>query len=487
MVIAGAGPAGLTAAAALARHGVRSTLVERRRRLSALPRATAVSTRSMELLRALGLEDEVRAGEVDARWQGLAYRDAGVGRPGEPSRSGFPSREAERAGEPDRPGVRAPGPPGAGPAAPPARHGPGAGRDGHRARARGRRRRRGPRGRPAGRRRPGSRVRARYLIAADGAHSAVRRRSGIPMDGPDDLGRVVAALVRAPLWEVAGPHRYGFYEITRPRRGGRHVPGRPRRPLAATATFGELGARRACGRPARGPEPRACRAAAGRAAGSRPAIERIGDFAFAAQVAARFRDGDVFLAGDAAHRMTPRGGTGMNTAIHDGWDLGWKLAWVLRGWAGPALLDSYEAERRPVAEQNVAPAPADPDRDVEDGPGHRPRRPPPPPLGADPGRQGLYARPARPGPHALTGPGRRRGGPRRRPCQGPLPLDVRGLERRRPGAGHPGRRRPARAARRRDGRLVAPRRGSGGRAAGGRPGGRGRRLRRAAGSRPRSR
>jgi putative polyketide hydroxylase len=44
----------------------------------------------------------------------------------------------------------------------------------------------------------------------------------------------------------------------------------------------------------------------------------------------------------------------MNTAIHDGYDLGWKLAWVLNGWAGPALLDSYEAERRPVAEHNRA-------------------------------------------------------------------------------------------------------------------------------------
>ena len=61
----------------------------------------------------------------------------------------------------------------------------------------------------------------------------------------------------------------------------------------------------------------------------------------------------MFLIGDAAHRATPRGGTGMNTAIRDGYDLGWKLAWVLRGWAEPDLLDSYEAERRPVAEHNV--------------------------------------------------------------------------------------------------------------------------------------
>jgi hypothetical protein len=61
----------------------------------------------------------------------------------------------------------------------------------------------------------------------------------------------------------------------------------------------------------------------------------------------------VFLAGDAAHRVTPRGGTGLNMAIHGGFDLGWKLAWVLRGWASDRLLDSYEAERRPVARHNI--------------------------------------------------------------------------------------------------------------------------------------
>ena len=77
-------------------------------------------------------------------------------------------------------------------------------------------------------------------------------------------------------------------------------------------------------------------------------------------MADRFRAGNVFLAGDAAHRVTPRGGTGMNTAIRGGHDLGWKLGWVLRGWAGPELLDTYEAERRPIAAHNVARS-ADPD------------------------------------------------------------------------------------------------------------------------------
>ena len=83
-------------------------------------------------------------------------------------------------------------------------------------------------------------------------------------------------------------------------------------------------------------------------------LERAGSFTSAAQIADRFRAGRTFLVGDAAHRVTPRGGTGMNTAIHGGHDLGWKLAWVARGWADAELLDSYEAEHRPVAEHNVA-------------------------------------------------------------------------------------------------------------------------------------
>jgi 2-polyprenyl-6-methoxyphenol hydroxylase-like FAD-dependent oxidoreductase len=66
-------------------------------------------------------------------------------------------------------------------------------------------------------------------------------------------------------------------------------------------------------------------------------------------VAAAYRAGPVFLAGDAAHQFYPVGGHGANTGIADAVDLGWKLAAVVSGWAGPGLLDSYEAERRPVA------------------------------------------------------------------------------------------------------------------------------------------
>ena len=60
-----------------------------------------------------------------------------------------------------------------------------------------------------------------------------------------------------------------------------------------------------------------------------------------------------FLIGDAAHWMTPRGASGMNTAIHDGYDLGWKLGWVLRGWAPDALLETYERDRLPAVRHNM--------------------------------------------------------------------------------------------------------------------------------------
>ena len=81
-------------------------------------------------------------------------------------------------------------------------------------------------------------------------------------------------------------------------------------------------------------------------------IQSIGSWNMSAQVAARFRHASVFLAGDCAHRFPPTGGLGLNTGIQDAHNLAWKLAAVLRGQAPSGLLDSYEAERRPVAERN---------------------------------------------------------------------------------------------------------------------------------------
>jgi putative polyketide hydroxylase len=345
VLIVGAGPGGLTAAATLARYGIDFLLVERRPELSSLPRATGVSTRTMELMRSFGIEDAVRQGGDDVMWmqsmcESLARVDSGQLVP-----TGFPSREQCSLISPSAP------------ACVPQDHlepvllehirSTGVGQvelgcelidleqraDGARAVLSG-----------------GRVVDARYLIAADGAHSRVRNALGIGMRGPDNLLGAVSALFRAPLWDVVGEHRYGIYIVTNPDAEGVMLPagdgdrwlyGVVHPPESPLADIGEA------------EMIRRIELAAG-VPGLAPRIERIGSFSFAAQMADRYREADTFLIGDAAHRATPRGGTGMNTAIHDAFDLGWKLAWVLRGWAEPQLLDSYEPERRPVAEHNVA-------------------------------------------------------------------------------------------------------------------------------------
>ena len=175
--------------------------------------------------------------------------------------------------------------------------------------------------------------------------SLVRRLLGIPMVGPDHLSELVTVLFEAPLAEVAGDRRHGIYLIQHPQAAGVLVPngagdrwlygrewdpGRERLEDYTDARLAGL-----------------IRTAAG--AGDLPVrVVAKGAFSFAAQVADRYRSGRGFLVGDAAQRMTPRGGMGMNTAVAEAHDLAWKLAWVHKGWAGPALLDTYEAEWRPI-------------------------------------------------------------------------------------------------------------------------------------------
>jgi 2-polyprenyl-6-methoxyphenol hydroxylase-like FAD-dependent oxidoreductase len=83
-------------------------------------------------------------------------------------------------------------------------------------------------------------------------------------------------------------------------------------------------------------------------------VENPTTFRCHSRVAATYRSGRVLLAGDAAHACTPAEGHGMNTGLQDAFNLGWKLALVCRGEAGVALLDTYETERRPVAERVVS-------------------------------------------------------------------------------------------------------------------------------------
>jgi hypothetical protein len=82
-------------------------------------------------------------------------------------------------------------------------------------------------------------------------------------------------------------------------------------------------------------------------------VRDVSPWTMTAQVAERYRAGHVFLLGDSAHRFPPSGGMGMNTGVQDAHNLAWKLAAVTHGWAGTPLLDTYETERRPIAQQNA--------------------------------------------------------------------------------------------------------------------------------------
>jgi 2-polyprenyl-6-methoxyphenol hydroxylase-like FAD-dependent oxidoreductase len=350
VLIVGAGPAGLVAGIALSRYGVDTVLVEKRTTLSTLSRATVISTRCMEIFRSWGLEDAIGAGAADVETCGWVTPTLASGQ-GVVIEVGYASDTDWAATSPTRP-AWAPQDhlepllfqlleeaesceirlgrelteleqSDAGVLATIRDHTSGGTET----------------------------VCSQYLLGADGAHSRVREAVGVHMEGPDALAEYQMVQFNASLSEAQGQHRYGLNIITHPDAPGVLVargrgerwgyarewrPGQERLDECSEQRLLEL-ITTATGVP-----------------DLKPSIERVSTFQFAAQLAEQFRNGRCFLIGDAAHRMTPRGGTGMNTAIQDGYDIAWKVAWVLRGWCEQELLDTYESERRPVAAHNVA-------------------------------------------------------------------------------------------------------------------------------------
>jgi 2-polyprenyl-6-methoxyphenol hydroxylase-like FAD-dependent oxidoreductase len=197
---------------------------------------------------------------------------------------------------------------------------------------------------------------AQYVIAADGTQSRLRQTLGIAMHGPKDVYDSVNILIKADLrpWTQDRPaalyfieneglrgtfltinahDRWGF--LVNPLKSQGYTPEdfTPERSIALV--------RKAVG-----------------VADLPVEVLGVAPWIASAQVAERYRDGRIFLAGDAAHEMPPTGGFGMNTGIQDVQNLCWKLASVLQGKAGDVLLQTYNDERQPlgkaITEQSLA-------------------------------------------------------------------------------------------------------------------------------------
>jgi putative polyketide hydroxylase len=351
VIIVGAGPVGLTASIALSQHGSRHIVVERHPATSIAPKARGINARTMEMYRQMGVEDDIRAAGMPARFAGmilwaesLAGKEINRLAPGRGSTTGQAISPVTNCGcsqdilepvllrhaEALTPGV--------------VRFNTelcefreeGAGVVGMLRDSRN------------GETHP---FRARYLIAADGTRSFAREKLGIGRTGEKDIYDSVNVHFRADLRPWIDDRPAALYLIEQPQ---------------LRATFLTVnGADRwgflihslsAYDFTKENLTPERCIDLVRQAVGVPDlAVEVLGInfWNCSAMVADSFRRGNVFLVGDAAHETTPSGGFGMNLGVQDAQNLAWKLAAVLQGGADQSLLDSYEAERRPHAVEVV--------------------------------------------------------------------------------------------------------------------------------------
>ena len=198
------------------------------------------------------------------------------------------------------------------------------------------------------------RLRGKYLVGADGAHSKVREQLGIEFDGRGVFSNSITIYFTADLspWiggkplsviYVKNDKLSGFFRMDRESKSGFFVVntvGDPTRdPESAANVAADVSEKRliellrvGIGEPSIAVK-----------------IDGVARWRATSDIARRYQENRVFLAGDAAHLMPPTGGFGGNTGIHDAHNLACKLAYVVRGWADPNLLSSYDAERRPVS------------------------------------------------------------------------------------------------------------------------------------------
>jgi len=350
VLIIGAGPVGLSAAILLGRFGVDTLVVERRTERSRHPRSRAVSCRTMEVFRELGLAEEVRAAALPGGPRRLLGSDAVS-----PWRSVVTSSGADGPADtslgPETLDVVLCSQDALEPILVDAAQAEDtvtiefgrtvstvkdtgtevlvsiADDDGS------------------------VDVAAKYVIAADGAASQVRTALGIGTTGDQDLQTAVSVLFRSPVIQRRTGDPSSFIYLDNPETIGAVVIA----PVDATDRVAMLGRplvmdrvpfedidwttqiRDAIGDPHESVE-----------------LMDARTWTVGAWVADSYQSGRILLAGDAVHVMPPYGGFNQNTGIQDVHNIAWKLAAVLKGWADPALLATYEVERRPVAVFNMA-------------------------------------------------------------------------------------------------------------------------------------
>jgi len=355
ILIVGGGVVGLSASLFLARQGVRTCLVEKHPTTTIHPRSRGVNGRTMELMRELGLDEQVRsAGAQLAPAVGihtgtsvreiLAARGEGGWLFRKMRARGMNGRESKRSPtsacrctqedlepillaaarerevdarfgtelvelEQDEHGVTST-----------------------------------LLDRPTGKRHT---LRTAYVVAADGARSPTRERLGIARSGRDLGGHQLNIYFRADLSSLVKGREFSMCLIENPDVRG----------LFVSINNTDLWVFHVSYHPEKGEgpadfPPERCADLLRKAAGLPDLaveLKGVSPWQSAVRIADRYRDGRVFLAGDAAHAMPPWGGFGANTGIQDAHNLAWKLGAVLAGRAGEALLDTYASERVPVA------------------------------------------------------------------------------------------------------------------------------------------
>lgn len=351
VAIVGAGPVGLTCALLLSQQGISTVVYEQNETTSTHPRGHVVNARSMEIFRSIGLDAAIVAQSLPAdRNQGVAFlrrlaepavavlRTRGVPERDEAHRAASPSLRAScpqdrlepvllRAAQ-DDPNIEICF---ATEIREVACHGAGVRLSGC-----------GPAGE--------FETSVPFVVGADGARSLVRRQAGIEMSGRGRIGRQIGIYFEADLWSFVEDRPYLLWWIYNAQTCGVLIALDGRHRWTYNFAFDEEKETAADFTPER------CAGILREVIGIDGIdirIRSILPWRMQARLVDRMNAGPVFLAGDAAHPLPPTGGQGMNTGIADVHNLAWKLALVMRGLAPAALLDTYNAERRPIAQINI--------------------------------------------------------------------------------------------------------------------------------------